>query len=103
MDPRVGAIRQHLLGIAASGHGVAFPIKEDAIVTNGEDARQFMCDDYHGRPQVRAQLKDQIVEQAGGHRVETGGRFVKEQHIGVERDRACDAGAFLHAALISAG
>ncbi len=49
-------------------------------------------------PRPSRRLKDQIVEPAGGDRIEAGGRFVEEQNVGVQRQRPRQTCPFAHAA-----
>ena len=60
-------------------------------------ASSWRDDDDRGAEAV-AQLEDQVVEAARADRVEPGGRLVEEQDLGVERHRAGEPGALLHAA-----
>ena len=51
-----------------------------------------------GQAEALLQVADQLVEVGGADRVEAGGRLVEEQDLGVERQRARQAGALAHAA-----
>ena len=73
-------------------------IQENAVIGDREQAGQFMADDDDGGAETVPQLKDQIVEPAGGDRVEAGGRLVEEQNVGVEGQRPRQAGPLAHAA-----
>ena len=73
-------------------------VQENGVVADGEDARQFMGDHDHGGAETVAKLSDQIVEQRGRHRVQSGRRFVEKQQFRIERQGPGHAGAFAHAA-----
>src|SRR5262249_2939084 len=73
-------------------------VEEDALVGDREDARELVRHDDEGSLQAGAQLEDQVVEQARADRVEAGARLVEEEDLGIERHRAREAGALLHAA-----
>ena len=79
-------------------HRPRLDVEEDAVVADGEDARQLVRDDDDRRAEAVAQLEDQVVEQARADRVEAGRRLVEEQDLGIERHGARQAGALLHAA-----
>src|SRR5207249_11282235 len=95
---RVGRACQELLRRARGDHRAAVSVEEDAVVRNREDAGKLVRDDHDGRAEALAQLEDQLVEPTGADRIEPGRRLVEEQHLRVERDRACQARALLHAA-----
>src|SRR5262245_10764674 len=95
---RVRRVGQELLR-RAHGPDRAWPrVEEDAVVADGEDARQLVRDDDDGRPEAVAQLDDQLVEPARGEGIEAGRRLVEEEHLGIERHRPCQTGPLLHAA-----
>src|SRR6185437_13418926 len=51
-----------------------------------------------GKIETRPQILDQLVEGSGADRVEPSRRLVEEQQLRIERQRARQAGALLHAA-----
>ena len=57
-----------------------------------------MGDDDDGGAEVLPQLEDQLIEMAGGERIEAGGRLVDDQDVRVKRHRPGQAGPFAHAA-----
>ena len=59
---------------------------------------EVVGDQEYGQPQRLLQFTDQMVEGRRADRVQPGSGFVKEQQFGVERQRARDPGALLHAA-----
>ena len=73
-------------------------VQHDAGVGDEEDARQLVRHDDDGDAKVAAERDDQLIELHRRNRIETGGRLVEEQEIGLEHHGAGDAGALLHAA-----
>ncbi len=73
-------------------------IEKNRIGADGKNARQLVGDDNNGRAQRIAQTDDQIVQQPGADRIESGRRFVEEQNLGIERHGPGQTGSFLHAA-----
>src|SRR5436309_15978793 len=65
---RVGRAREQLLRRAGSDHRTAVGVEEDAVVGDGEDARQLMAVDHDGRAAPLAQLEDPLDEPAGPDR-----------------------------------
>src|SRR5689334_24613500 len=53
---------------------------------------EVVGDQEHGEPQRLLQLLGQPVEGRGADRIEAGGRLVEEEQLGVERQRAGEAG-----------
>ncbi len=54
--------------------------------------------DHHDRePQRIAERRDQLVERRGADRIEPGGRFIEQHDVGIEGQRAGEAGALAHA------
>src|SRR2546429_679882 len=68
-----------LLRRSACARRPALGIEEDAVRPDREDARELVRHDDDRCPEALAQLEDQVVEQAGAHRVEAGRRFVEEE------------------------
>src|SRR5208337_179091 len=50
-------------------------IEEDAVVADGEDARQLMGDHDDRGAEAVAQLENKIIQQPRADRIETGRRF----------------------------
>ena len=61
-------------------------------------ARNVVRDDDQRRARCFFRLEQQLVDLAGGDRIEAGARLVDEQDVRVERHRPRQAGALLHAA-----
>ena len=78
-------------------------VQHDAVVGHEKDARQLVRHDDDRDAQVAAEREDELIELDGRDRVETGGRLVEEQEIGLEHQGAGNAGALLHAARDFAG
>src|SRR5207249_4860166 len=83
---------------AARDQHAALGVEEHAVVGDGEDARQLVRHHDDRRAQAVPQLEDEIVQPSRADRIEPRRGLVEEQHLGVERDRARQAGALLHAA-----
>ena len=64
---------------------------------------ELVSHDDDGDAEVAAERDDEFVELDRGDRVESGGRLVEEQQIGLEHHGARNAGALLHAARDLAG
>src|SRR5262249_53743926 len=73
-------------------------VEEDAVVADGEDARQLVGDDDDRRLQAVAQLEDQLVEQPRADRIQSGRGLVEEENLRIQRHGARQSGALLHAA-----
>ena len=73
-------------------------VEHDHAVGDREDARELVRDDHERDAEVVGQPPDQRVELGRGDRVEPGRRLVEEQDRRVERHRARDRRALLHAA-----
>ena len=73
-------------------------VQEDAVVADGEQARQLVADHDDGGAEAVPQLQDQVVQPLRGDRVQPRRGLVEEQDVGVERERAGEAGALAHAA-----
>jgi hypothetical protein len=72
--------------------------RADDAVDRREHARQVVRDDDEGHAEVLGEPAHRGVERRRRDRVEAGVRFVEEQDRRVERHRARDARALLHAA-----
>src|SRR6516162_2135339 len=96
-------MRKQVMRISARDLGARFRVQEDAVVGDGEDARELVGDHDDRRAEVGAQLEDQVVEQARAYRIESGRRLVEEQNVRIERHRAREPGALLHAAAYLVG
>jgi hypothetical protein len=59
---------------------------------------EIVRDQEHAEAQRVPEAPDQRVEGGGADRVEAGRRLVEEQQVRIERERARNAGALLHAA-----
>src|SRR4051812_24033332 len=61
-DALVGRMRQQGARRSACAEGPRRGVEVDAVVADGEDARQLVRDDDHRRAEAVAQLDDQLVE-----------------------------------------
>ena len=59
-------------------------------------ARHVMGDGERGGPQRAHAVHNQVIDHIGHNGVEPGGRLIKEDDIGVGRDRAGETDALLH-------
>src|SRR5882762_8860457 len=94
--PRIGRLRAQLPRRATRDHRAALGVEEDAIVGDREDARQLVRHHDDRRPEAVPELEDELVQAPRADRVEARRGLVEEQHLGVERDRAREAGSLLH-------
>ena len=72
-------------------------IQEDAVIADPEQAGQFMAHDDDGGAETLAQLENQVIEPAGGDRIQSRRRLVEEQDFGVEGEGSRKARALAHA------
>ena len=79
-------------------HRLGLRIQEYTIVGDGEQARQLVADNDDRGAKTVTKIDDQVVEPARGDRVQSGGRLVEEQDVGIERQRARQARPLAHAA-----
>src|SRR5437899_2641258 len=86
--PWIGGMVAQFLGIALCAHSLGVGIKEDRVVSDGEDAGQFMGHDHDSCPQTIAQLQDQLVQVARKDRVQPGRRFIEKKDFRVQRHSA---------------
>ena len=72
--PDIGVHRflKKLLRISVCRHGPAVDIEIDRVVPDGKDAGQFMGDHHDRRPEAFPELEDQVIQEPGTHRVESG-------------------------------
>jgi hypothetical protein len=59
---------------------------------------EIVGDEEHGEAERIAEFQDELVECRRADRIEPRGGLVEEQQLGIERQRAGDAGPLLHAA-----
>src|SRR5580698_1323414 len=85
-----------LLRVTTRDHGAAAGVEKDTIVGDRENTGQIMTDYNNRCTETVAEFKNQFVEQPRANRIQTGRRFVKEQHLGIERHRAGEARPLLH-------
>src|SRR6267154_2246189 len=88
---------EELFRVARGDDRLALVIEKYGVVTDGEDARELVCDDHDGGAQAVAQIEDEIVEPPRADRVEARRRLVEEEDVRIERHRARQAGALPHA------
>ena len=72
------------MGSPLGRHRPALHIEIDRIVPDGKDARQFMGDDDDRRPEAVPQFKDQVIQQAGAHRIESSRRLIEKEDVRIE-------------------
>ena len=89
--------------IAGRDLDAGFRVQKDAVVGDREDAGQLVGNHDDRCAKIRAQLEDQIVEQARANRIESGRRLVEEQDVRIERHRTRQPRALLHPPLIWLG
>src|SRR5882672_4391580 len=94
----VGGILQKVARVALRPHRAGVCVEKDRVVADGEDALQLVTDDDERRAEAVAQLPDQLVKVAGADRVQARRRLIQEEHVGIERESAGEAGALGHAA-----
>jgi len=73
-------------------------VQNDAAVGHQENAGQFVGHNDYGDAQVAAERQDELIEFDCRDRVETGGRLVEKEEIGLEYQGARNAGTLFHAA-----
>ena len=73
-------------------------VQIDGVCCDGEDGCEFMGDDDNGRAKTFAEFDNQIVKSSSSDWIESGRRFVEEQHVWIECHGASETCAFLHAA-----
>src|SRR5215469_11102231 len=73
-------------------------IDHDDLIGDRIDTAELMRDDHNSDAESRAQVKNEVIESAGGYRIEAGRGLIEEQHLPIERERAGKAGAFFHSA-----
>jgi hypothetical protein len=88
--------REHGLDRAGGDHA-ALRQHGDAIADRVQ-AVEVMGDHEHAQSQRALQRADQFVELGGADRIEAGRRFVEENDVGIERERARQRHALDHAA-----
>src|ERR1700677_5397591 len=72
-------------------------IQEHTVVANAEQARQLVAHHDDGYAEAVPESLDQIVEVPGGDRIEPGRRFVEEQYLRIQSQRAGETDALAHA------
>src|SRR5213080_3123936 len=97
-DLWIGASVAEGRGLSPRDDAARPAVQHDAVPGNREDAPQLVRDDDRRHAEAGIQGGDEVVELRGGDRIEAGRWLVEEQQRRVERQRARDPGAFLHAA-----
>src|SRR5262249_4319455 len=82
---RIVSVLQQLLWIAPCRDGSRLDVEEDTGIRDGEDTRQLVGHDHDRGAEAAAQLEDQLVQEARADGVESRGRLVEEEILGVER------------------
>ena len=67
-------------------------------IGDAEDALELVRHEDDREPEGLRERQDQLVEIGRHHGIEAGRRLVEEDELGLERERAGDRGALLHAA-----
>src|SRR6185312_4779318 len=67
-------------------------------VGGGAQRVDVMRDHEHGKPEALLQIADKLIELRRGNRIETRRRLIEKKQFRIERKRAREAGALLHAA-----
>ena len=96
--PRIVALVAQLARIAFGDDALLAAVEHDHAVGDREDARQLVRDDDERDAEVARESPDQRVELGGRDRIEARRRLVEEQDHRIERHRARDRRALLHAA-----
>src|SRR5262249_42589419 len=96
--PGVVRSRQQLPRVARGDHRLAPAVQKHRVVCDGEDAGELVRHDHDGGAEAVAEIEDQLVQPPRADRVEPRRGLVEEEDVGVERHRARQAGALLHAA-----
>src|SRR4051812_20530270 len=86
---------QHL---ARAEHRQVLVVEQADVVGHGARRVDVVGDDQEGGVDLGVQVDDQLVEERGADRVETGVRLVEEHDLGVEDQGAGQTGPLAHAA-----
>ena len=96
--PRIVARVAQDPGVALGNDALLAFVEHDHAVGNRIDAGELVGHDHEGDVQALGQPQDELVEFGGGDRIQPRRRLVQEQDHRIERHRACDGRALLHAA-----
>src|SRR5690606_34935443 len=91
-------IVSELSGVAECGHRLLLDVQKDRPVGDLEDAVQVVAHHDYGAAEAVTKLQNQIVQPAGGDRVEAGGWLVEEEDLGVESHRSRERSPLTHPA-----
>ena len=94
-DDRLLGGEQHL---ARAEHREVPVVEQADVVGHRAGGVDVVGDDQERRVDLGVQVDDQLVQERRTHRVEAGVRLVEEHDLGVEHQRAGQAGALAHAA-----
>ena len=94
-DDRLLRGQQHL---ARAEHRQVLVVEQADVVRHRPGGVDVVGDDQERRVDLRVEVDDELVEERRTHRVEAGVRLVEEHDLGVEHQRAGQAGPLAHAA-----
>src|SRR5512146_928801 len=78
-------------------HGLLIDVEEQCTVRDAVDAVEIVRDNDDGGAETRPYLKDEIVEAAGTHGIESRAGLIEEEHIGIECNGAGERRTLAHA------
>src|SRR5262245_24093865 len=92
-DARIFAVGKELPRRSRRDLGMGRSVEKHAVVTDGEDAGEFVGHHDDRRPEARpAEIEDQLVETHGCNRIQARRRLVEKQVLRIQGDRARKGG-----------